>query len=111
MSTALSHRRGVCRLQLRGADGSPLANQQVRVEQVQHEFGFGCTSPSMAPDREQERELWLQLFDSATLPLFYWVMFGWYEPLLALGGCIGALSYPKEVRAQPRPTSDTGTCV
>ena len=35
---------------------------------------------------------------NSAIPMFYWLMFGWYEPLLALGGCVGALLYPKEVR-------------
>ena len=34
---------------------------------------------------------------SAT-PTFYWITFGFYEPFLALGGSIGALLYPKQVR-------------
>lgn len=37
--------------------------------------------------------------DSA-LPLFYWLVFGCYEPLLTIGGAVGALLYPKEVSSE-----------
>ena len=34
----------------------------------------------------------------SAIPTFYWITFGFYEPFLALGGSIGALLYPKQVR-------------
>lgn len=34
---------------------------------------------------------------TSAIPTFYWIVFGLYEPLLALGGSIGALLYPKQV--------------
>lgn len=40
--------------------------------------------------------------DSA-VPLFYWLVFGWYEPMLTLGGCVGAMLYPKETYEQQAP--------
>ena len=35
---------------------------------------------------------------TSAIPTFYWLTFGFYEPFLALGGSIGALLYPKQVR-------------
>jgi hypothetical protein len=29
--------------------------------------------------------------------MFYWLVFGFYEPLLATGGALGALFYPEQV--------------
>lgn len=34
---------------------------------------------------------------NSALPVFYWFVFGWYEPLLATGGALGALLYPEQV--------------
>lgn len=59
-----------------GADGAPLAHADVTVEQRRHAFAFGCTPPSTDPARAEERRLWLDLFDTATLPV-YW---GRFEP-------------------------------
>ena len=33
----------------------------------------------------------------SALPVFYWAVFGFYEPLLATGGALGALMYPEQV--------------
>ncbi|KAI0347238.1 hypothetical protein BDW22DRAFT_1351629 [Trametopsis cervina] len=40
---------------------------------------------------------------NSALPLFYWLVFGCYEPLLTLGGAVGALLYPKETYEQQAP--------
>ena len=66
-------------LQVVDADGAPRPGASVTVEQARHAFGFGCTAFALAqpgdqPAAELER-LWLDLFDTATLP-FYW---RWYE--------------------------------
>ncbi|KAI0750736.1 hypothetical protein C8Q80DRAFT_1153693 [Daedaleopsis nitida] len=39
---------------------------------------------------------------TTALPWFYWLIFGLYEPLLAISGFIGALFDPKKVRHPPR---------
>lgn len=38
---------------------------------------------------------------NSALPVFYWLVFGWYEPLLASGGALGALLYPEQVSQVP----------
>ena len=66
-------------LQVVDADGAPRPGASVTVEQTRHAFGFGCTAFALAQPGDQaaaELEgLWLDLFDTATLP-FYW---RWYE--------------------------------
>ncbi len=69
-------------------DGTPLANQDVRVEQTKHKFLFGAnwgTTIAYANDElsgeakalaERRNENFLRLFNQATLP-FYW---GRFEP-------------------------------
>lgn len=74
------------------AGGSPLAGQEVVVAQRDHRFGFGCTGFEFIPLANREAatgdfpggaplehlaELWLGLFNFATLP-FYW---GRFEPV------------------------------
>ncbi|WP_237398082.1 hypothetical protein [Rathayibacter rathayi] len=59
-----------------GADGVALAHADVSIEQRRHAFTFGCTPPSTDPARAKERRLWLDLFDTAILPV-YW---GRFEP-------------------------------
>ena len=83
----LKHRRAAAALQLLNPDGSPAAGRTVRVDQVSHQFLFGCGAFDAVElmrtrdDRQrsflQERmEKWLKLFNYGTLP-FYW---GRYEP-------------------------------
>lgn len=57
-------------------DGSPRADVEVTITQRRHAFAFGCTPPSIDPARAEERTLWLDLFDTATVPV-YW---GRFEP-------------------------------
>ncbi|MGT2425576.1 endo-1,4-beta-xylanase [Amnibacterium kyonggiense] len=92
------HRRSTAAPVLRDAAGRPLADVEVRVEQVRHAFGFGCIGfdllravggpdPDGADgvegfgggeiDARRFETQWLRLFDTATLP-FYW---GRYEPV------------------------------
>lgn len=90
LDAALAHRRASTILTLVDAAGAPLRDADVTLEQVRHGFGFGNIGfdlIALAND-EAERghtvfggaraeqgarlaELWLGLFDSATLP-FYW---------------------------------------
>ncbi|EKM59205.1 uncharacterized protein PHACADRAFT_249493 [Phanerochaete carnosa HHB-10118-sp] len=45
----------------------------------------------------------IRMQHSSALPVFYWFVFGWYEPLLATGGALGALLYPEQVYIQQAP--------
>ena len=82
------HRGADVELTLLGADGTPLADADVVVAQVDHAFRFGCTGfqaiELAAGELDAERRAateqllghWLELFNTATLP-FYW---GRFEP-------------------------------
>jgi GH35 family endo-1,4-beta-xylanase len=94
----MHHRIGEVRLTVLGPDRRPLADRDVTVEQRRHAFAFGnigfdfvrlVGGPEPAEhgreqsfggaadvDPDQYAELWLGLFNTATLP-FYW---GRYEP-------------------------------
>ena len=84
----LKHRKAEARLQLLNPDSTPAANCPVRIDQISHEFLFGCgafdaVELMRAQDETrkafiQERlNKWLKLFNYGTLP-FYW---GRYEPV------------------------------
>lgn len=95
----LAHRRGEASVQVLGPDGAPLPGLEVTLAQTQHAFGFGNIGFDLVPlangehepasedvetfggaslDRLEElAELWLDLFNTATLP-FYW---GRFEPV------------------------------
>jgi endo-1,4-beta-xylanase len=82
------HRIADVELTVLGADGSPLADTDVVVAQVDHAFRFGCTGfqaiELAAGELDAERRVatehllghWLELFNTTTLP-FYW---GRFEP-------------------------------
>ncbi|MBQ9409317.1 MAG: endo-1,4-beta-xylanase [Clostridia bacterium] len=83
----LRHRKAEVRLRLLRPDGTPAANEAVRVDQTAQRFLFGCGAFDAValmkaqdePSRSilQERmDKWLKLFNYGTLP-FYW---GRYEP-------------------------------
>jgi endo-1,4-beta-xylanase len=94
----MRHRAGSVTLTVRGRDGRPLAEQVVTVAQERHAFAFGNIGfdfvplvggpdpeevegvegfgGAAGPDLERLAGLWLNLFNTATLP-FYW---GRYEP-------------------------------
>ncbi|WP_108718221.1 endo-1,4-beta-xylanase [Miniimonas sp. S16] len=57
-------------------DGRPVPGQQVEVAQVRHAFEFGCAAFEVAQADQEYQDLFLGLFDTATLP-FYW---GRFEP-------------------------------
>ena len=79
------HRLGEAELTLTAADGSALAYTEVEVTQTGHAFGFGnigfdfidLANGSGRDDDAELAELWLDLFNTATLP-FYW---GTFEPV------------------------------
>lgn len=71
-------------LTVRRADGTPLAEADVVVEQTEHAFGFGNIGFDLVdhangndPASADLADLWLQVFNTATLP-FYW---GRFEPV------------------------------
>lgn len=83
----LSHRKATARLRLMNADGTPVANRSIDVEQTSHKFLFGCgvfqAVEMMRAETDEQRDFlkqlldkWLRLFNFGTLP-FYW---GRYEP-------------------------------
>jgi hypothetical protein len=82
VSDAFRHRRGARNVIVARPDGTPLADQQVVVEQLRHEFGFGNIGFDLIPHATGAESLddlaadWLELFNVATLP-FYW---GQFEP-------------------------------
>lgn len=88
-----AHRRGEATATLLGADGAPLAGVDVTVAQLSHAVGIGNIGFDLVPlatgtppppgdegathtDLEHLAELWLDVFNTATLP-FYW---GRFEP-------------------------------
>ncbi|MET0771616.1 MAG: endo-1,4-beta-xylanase [Candidatus Limnocylindrales bacterium] len=95
----MEHRYGEVELTLLDPDGTPLADASVTVQQRRHAFAFGNIAFDLvrmvggpdpaatagvegfgadaALDLERYADLWLELFDTATLP-FYW---GRYEPV------------------------------
>lgn len=76
MPDDFSFRHVDARLVLLDAEGRPCPGAVVRVEQVRHAFGFGATGSGMDLVESELQELYLDLFDTATLS-FYW---GRYEP-------------------------------
>jgi GH35 family endo-1,4-beta-xylanase len=74
--SAYEHRLTHATITVAGPDGTPLTGQPVRIRQLRHAFGFGCTAPDMRPEGTPSLASWLGLFDTATLA-FYW---GRYEP-------------------------------
>ena len=84
----LRHRKADVRLRLVNPDGSPAARRTVRVDQISHQFLFGCgafDAVAMEWVRSEEKkrflrermDKWLALFNYGTLP-FYW---GRHEPV------------------------------
>ena len=82
-----SHRKASAALRFLKADGTPASGVQVAIDQVSHQFLFGCgafdTVAMMKTEDEKQKaflrermEKWLGLFNYGTLP-FYW---GRYEP-------------------------------
>ena len=83
----LAHRQANARLRVLNPDGTPAARQEISIDQVSHQFLFGCgafdaVELMKTPDEKKQAflrermEKWLALFNYGTLP-FYW---GRYEP-------------------------------
>ena len=102
----ISHRKANAKVKVLGSDGKPVANAKVAVNQVNHEFLFGCGAFESLPytngvsvhngngsvnaqktmteaekaafkaNLEDRMQKWLGLFNYGTLP-FYW---GGFEP-------------------------------
>ena len=83
----LAHRQANARLRVLNPDGTPAVRREVSVDQVSHQFLFGCGAfdavELMKTQDEKEQaflrermEKWLALFNYGTLS-FYW---GRYEP-------------------------------
>ena len=96
----LNHRKATARLRILNPDGTPAAGRSVRIDQVSHQFLFGCGAfdavEMMKTQDEKKREFlrermekWLGLFNYGTLP-FYW---GRYEPEE------GKTAYPETMEA------------
>jgi hypothetical protein len=67
------HRKGDATIRVQGADGKPLAGAKVIVEQLRHDFLFGCNlflfGRCSDPDHEQEyRRKFAALFNYCTPP-------------------------------------------
>lgn len=82
---AYEHRMATATIRVVDTLGHPLANRQLRIEQTNHAFLFGCGAFDILPytnggqddERVRDRvEKWLGLYNYGTLP-FYW---GTYEP-------------------------------
>ena len=96
----LKHRKAEAKLRIMNPDGSPAANLPVRIDQISHQFLFGCgafdaVALMKTGDEAQQAflkermEKWLKLFNYGTLP-FYW---GRYEPVE------GQTAYPETIAA------------
>ena len=77
----ISHRKVKKQIQFVDAQGKPLANKQIKVQQTKHEFLFGCGAFDFIPYvkdgddfHKQMTESWLEIFNYGTLP-FYWGQF------------------------------------
>ena len=84
----LAHRKAEAVLQILNPDGTPVSCRPVRVNQITHQFLFGCgafDTVELMKTRDAEKasfltermKKWLGLFNYGTLP-FYW---GRYEPV------------------------------
>ena len=89
MGKDLEFRKGILKVRLVDEADRPLAYKKIQARQTNHQFLFGCNafdavplcSPKTSMERhdllEERMQLWLRLFNFATLP-FYW---GKYEPV------------------------------
>ncbi|PPA69437.1 endo-1,4-beta-xylanase [Jeotgalibacillus proteolyticus] len=84
----LVHRKANPKLKIVDGTGNPLSSEEIQIKQTNHKFLFGCgifdvievANENVPADRlafqEQKLDLFLDVFNSATLP-FYW---GTFEP-------------------------------
>lgn len=72
------HRMGDAVVRVTDANGEPISGATVRIEQVRHDFLFGCNlfgwSQPTEADASRYRDQFAALFNFATLP-FYWGSF------------------------------------
>ncbi|MFX0537076.1 endo-1,4-beta-xylanase [Ornithinimicrobium sp. Y1847] len=85
---SMAHRRGSLEVLLRDAQGAPLRDTEVTVEQRSHAFAFGCHGFEFLPEDPEDitnvsaasqdparmEEQWRALFTTATVPV-YWSLF------------------------------------
>ena len=72
-----NHRMGEADLKLLGADGRPVTNGKVLIEQTRHQFLFGCNIFKLNRCETEEEnsayeEYFSELFNFATLPFYWW---------------------------------------
>lgn len=70
------YRKGYCKLRLTDADGRPIKNAKIKVNQLSHDFGFGANIFMLEEFDNEEynqryRENFKKCFNLATVP-FYW---------------------------------------
>ncbi len=70
------YRKGWCKLHFKDADGKPLKNTRVKVNQLSHDFGFGANIFMLDEFGDEEhnqryRDEFKKYFNLATVP-FYW---------------------------------------
>ena len=68
------NRKGDAVIEIVGADGQPVKDATLQVEQKTHEFLFGCNAfvlGQMADKNQKYEEAFVKLFNFATVP-FYW---------------------------------------
>lgn len=81
----IEHRKGQKIIRVLDAQGKPLSHLHMEIRQKQHEFLFGCGAfdiqanlmnliPSKKPIFEKRTEMWLDVFNYATIPV-YWGLF------------------------------------
>lgn len=84
---SIAHRKASCTLQFVDKSQKPLVNCDIHVQQIKHEFLFGCgafdtLSYVVAPESETKNfykdrvDKWLDVYNYGTIP-FYW---GQFEP-------------------------------
>ncbi|WP_198144101.1 endo-1,4-beta-xylanase [Gilvimarinus agarilyticus] len=77
------NRTGSITLQLSNADGAPLSQQDVVIEQLDHDYQFGTFINPLLLQKTSEAERyrhWLtEYFNVATTPI-YWADWGWANP-------------------------------
>ncbi|MCR5156048.1 MAG: endo-1,4-beta-xylanase [Butyrivibrio sp.] len=74
----ISHRQFTKQILFKDANGNPIANKPIHVEQTNHSFLFGCGAfdfiPYVMKQEDKYKKLtdkWLDVFNYGTLP-FYW---------------------------------------
>src|SRR5215472_12219471 len=66
-----TYRKGDAEIQLLGQDGAPLRNARVVIDQVRHEFLFGCLLPGARMNAEERK-----LYDERFLAVFNYGVMG-----------------------------------